>query len=99
MENMHTDIELDPVEFLRDVSNAHPGWADKYGGRKGIAKLTPQLHQVLLQWSESIAAVRVAAIQSLLKEQSGAELARELNVTRAAIAKINRNRTWENPQW
>lgn len=88
-----------PEEFLERVASAEPGWADQYGGPTGIVTLCADLQEQIARQSEQIAAVRVAAIQELLKTRSGANLAATFGVSKAAISKATRANTWEGATW
>lgn len=88
-----------PEEFLREVGAAEPGWAEKYGGPLGVAARCAGLQAELSRQSEQIAAVRVAAIQELLKTHSGIEVAASLGVSKSAISKAIKSNVWEDPTW
>ena len=88
-----------PADFLTQIVNATPGWSDQYGGPAGIATLCHDLQQQLMDQSESIAAIRVAAINELLKTHSGTQVAAMFGVTRSAISKAAKSSYWEVTSW
>lgn len=88
-----------PHEFLDDVAQAEPGWSQRHGGPTGVVATCAALQEELAAQSEAIAAVRVAAIQELLKTHSGVELARMFGVSKTAISKATRANTWKEPTW
>lgn len=88
-----------PQEFLAEVATAEPGWADRHGGPTGIVTLCADLQEQIARQSEQIAAVRVAAIQELLKTRSGTNVAATFGVSKAAISKTSRANTWKGATW
>lgn len=88
-----------PEEFLAEVQAAEPGWSEKFGGPLGVAARSAALQAELSRQSEMIAAVRVAAIQELLKTQAGIEVAASLGVSKSAISKATKSPTWKDPTW
>ncbi|MCZ4326703.1 hypothetical protein [Brachybacterium paraconglomeratum] len=84
---------------MAQVREAEDGWSTTYGGPVGVAALCSALQIQLAEQSEAIAAVRVAAIRELLKDHSGVEVAAMFGVSKTAISKTNRARTWEDPTW
>lgn len=92
-------LDVEPADFLAEIADPTPGWSQKYGGRLGVIALCGLLQQKIALQSKTIAAVRIAAIQDLLTETSGKELAEALNVSKTAISKSTKADAWENPQW
>lgn len=88
-----------PEQFLTQVQSSNPGWSDQYGGPMGVATLCANLQEQLAHQSETIAAIRTAAIQELLKTHKGTELAATFGISRAAISNINRSNTWTEATW
>lgn len=88
-----------PHEFLATALRAEPGWSDTYGGPAGVAALCAALQSQVAEQSEAIAAVRVAAIQELLKTFSGVEVAAMFGISKNAISKLSRSAAWEDPTW
>lgn len=96
---LNPDLNPDPAEFLDEVANPTPGWSQKYGGRLGIIALCGSLQQKIALQSKTVAAVRTAAIQDLLSEMSGKDLAEALSVSKTSISKSTKADAWEDPQW
>jgi hypothetical protein len=90
---------LTPDIFLSQVADAEPGWSDRYGGPAGVVTLCAGLQERLMDQSEQIAAVRVAAIRELLKTHSGREVAAMFAVSPAAISKANNAAAWGGATW
>lgn len=91
---------LTPEAFLAEVSSAQPGWSDKHGGLTGIVTLCADLQEQLARQSEQVAAVRVAAIQELLKTRSGTNVAATFGVSKPAISKAARaTNSWKGAIW
>lgn len=88
-----------PEEFLSLVAESEAGWSEQYGGPLGIAALCASLQLEISRMSEQIASIRVAAIQELLKERSGIEVAAFLGVTPAAISRANKSNAWKDSTW
>lgn len=88
-----------PEAFLAEVNAADSGWSEKYGGPLGVAARSAALQAELSRQSEMIAAVRVAAIQELLKSRSGVEVAALLGVSKSAISKAAKSPAWKDPAW
>lgn len=88
-----------PEQFLRAASEAEPGWSEEYGGPLGVAALCASLQLEISRMSEQIAGIRVAAIQELLKERTGIEVAAFLGVTPAAVSRANKNNAWKDSKW
>lgn len=88
-----------PEAFLAETAAAEPGWSDKYGGPLGVAARSAALQSELSRQSELVAAVRVAAIQELLKTHTGIEVAAALGVSKSAISKATKSPAWKEPTW
>lgn len=99
MDRHELERELNPITFVDQVAHATPGWSDKHGGPEGVALLCSDMQQQITELSETIAAIRVAAVQELLKTKSGVEVSKTLGISKAAISKINRNQAWEESTW
>lgn len=91
--------EPTPQEFLAEVSAAEPGWSERYGGPMGVSTYCAALQAELARQSELIAAVRVAAIQQMLKTHSGVEVAKTFNVSKSAISKASKAPAWKEATW
>lgn len=98
-ERAPTDNRPTPETFLEQLAHAEPGWSDEHGGLIGVVTLCADLQTQIARQSEQIAAVRVAAIQELLKTRSGSDLAATFGVSKAAISKAARATSWEGVTW
>ena len=81
------------------MAAATPGWSEKYGGPLGVAARCAGLQAELNRQSEQIAAVRVAAVQELLKTEPGINVAASLGVSKSAISKASMSSSWKDPRW
>lgn len=89
-----------PEEFLKNLPHLPPGWAEKEGGLLEVVKQLGAFQQTLNNQAEDIAAIRTAAINELLKTYSGAQIGRELGLTRANISRLSKaKKEWSNPTW
>lgn len=89
-----------PEQFLDSLPHLPPGWTDEEGGLLEVIKRLGAFQQTLNNQAEDIAAIRTAAINELLKTHSGAQIGRELGLTRANISRLSRaKKEWSNPTW
>lgn len=89
-----------PEHFLINLPNLPPGWTDEEGGLLEVVKRLGVFQKTLNKQAEAIAAVRTAAVKELLKTHSGAQIGRELGLTRANISRLSKaKKEWRNPKW
>lgn len=91
----------DPVkqaEDLLEVARTRPpGWAQPYGGAAGVAELAEHLRQDVLALADKLLALRSAAVAAGLDDESLADAARRLGLTRSAVHKAHRDLRNDNP--
>lgn len=97
-ENVEAE-ELSPQQFLHLASAGEPGWSQRYGGTLGVAQLAVRMQQQLAHQSEQISAIRAAAVKHQLKTRSGADLAREMGVSKTAVSRMARSQEREEITW
>lgn len=89
-----------PEQFLNQLNSLPPGWSEKEGGLLEVVKRLGAFQDTLNDQARAIASVRTSAIKELLKNHSGAEIGRELNLSRANISRLSKAKEdWNKPVW
>lgn len=83
-------VLADPTPLLTAAAEGQPGWSDVYGGTKGVAYLTGRIQEDTRARMRKVAALRAAAVATMLREESLAAVGRFLGVSKSAIQKVHR---------
>lgn len=87
-------------DVLRDGGDAlhmaaqggDPDWADRFGGRLGVALLSAEVSALTSHLNARASAVRAVAVDQLLEDFSAVTVAARLGISRQKVYEISRGR-------
>lgn len=79
-------------ELHRAAGAGDPHWADRYGGRLGVALLSAEVSALASHLNARASAVRAVAVDELLEDFSAITVAARLGISRQKVYEISRGR-------